>query len=148
MHAEHFFLMKTFLTLLFGGRGQVFGVKLLNRVDIQNFFSTTPCNYCTIISHNKQVQNLISDWSTLMSSNNQRTSRRATASTRHTSQQATTTSTTGVPEFSAARRATRTTVQAVKSDKKTYFVDSDDEPEITETKPSPSKRSRPFTHAL
>jgi len=36
------FLLKKFLTLLLGGWVRVFGVKLLNRVDKPNFFSTPP----------------------------------------------------------------------------------------------------------
>ena len=39
-----FFYWKNFLTLLLGGWVRDFRVKFLNRVDIQNFFSTTPWN--------------------------------------------------------------------------------------------------------
>ncbi len=38
------FLLKKNFDTAFGGRMRVFGVKLLNRVDIQNFFFPTPWN--------------------------------------------------------------------------------------------------------
>lgn len=68
-----------------------------------------------------------------MSSNNQRSTRRTAATTRQTRQ-------TAVEESTATRRNNRTCVRAVACDKKTYFVDSDDE--IEETKVSPSKRTK------
>lgn len=82
-----------------------------------------------------------------MSSNSQRSSRRATAAS---SRNQTTTTAPGVElNTTATRRATRTAVQAVRSDKKTYFVDSDDEDDVVlETKPSPSKRSKPVTNGM
>ena len=72
-----------------------------------------------------------------MSSNNQRSSRRAAATGAPGRQ---TRQVTAADETTATRRNGRACVRSVANDKKTYFVDSDDDME--ETKPSPSKRTK------